>query len=191
MNRKGFLLGIALILAATPVMAQMMEGGQHMHQQQVGEPQQQQQQYAPCQMYPGMMGGYGYGMGPQMMGNYGYGMGPMMGGYGYGMGPRMMGNYGYGMGPMMGRYGYGMGPQMMGGYGVQPPCYASKSPYFKTPEEYTKYLDDTREIRRKLNNLMFDYVEASRVPQPDIDAIQEIKSEMNKLQEQLANYKIK
>jgi len=204
MNKKGFLLGIALILAATPVMAHMMKGGPQMIQQQSEESQQQQN--TPCQMYPGMMGGYGHGMGPQMMGDYGYGMGPMMGGYGmgpqmmggygYGMGPQMMGNYGYGMGPMMGRGfgmgcmmgGYGMGPQMMGNYGMQPPCYAGQVPYFKSPEEYTKYLDDTREIRRKLHILMFDYHEASRVPQPDIDAIQEIQSEMNKLREQLANY---
>ena len=193
MNRKGLLLGMALILVTTPVMAHMMGGGPQMSQQQAEE--NQQQPNSPCQMYPGMMGGYG--MGPQMMGNYGYGMGPMMGGYGYGMGPRMMGNYGYGMGPMMGRYGYGrgcmmggygMGPQMMGNYGMQPPCYAGQGPYFNSQEEYTKYLNDTREIRRKLHDLMFDYHEASRVPQPDIEAIQEIQSEINKLREQLANY---
>jgi hypothetical protein len=32
-------------------------------------------------MNPGMMGGYGYGMGPQMMRGYGCGMGPGMMGY--------------------------------------------------------------------------------------------------------------
>lgn len=55
-----------------------------------------------AQMGPGMMGGYGYGMGPGMMGPgmMGRGMGPGMMGPGYGMGPGMMcPGYGYGYGP--------------------------------------------------------------------------------------------
>jgi len=90
--------------------------------------------------------GYGgYGMGPGMMGGYGgYGMGPgMMGGYGgYGMGPGMMGGYGYGMGPgMMGGYG---------GYGICPYCGAYQGQQFKSDEDYSKFLDDTKEQRKKL-----------------------------------------
>lgn len=42
---------------------------------------------------PGMMGSYA--MGPGMMSGYGYGMGPWM------MGPNAVGNYGPGMGPWM------------------------------------------------------------------------------------------
>jgi hypothetical protein len=41
-------------------------------------------------MGPGMMAGYGYGMGPWMMGPN------MMAGYGYAMGPWMMGSAGFG-----------------------------------------------------------------------------------------------
>jgi len=56
-----------------------------------------------AQMGPGMMGGYGYGMGPGMMGR---GWGPGMMGPGYGMGSGMTWCPGYGYG-----YGYGYGPQ--------------------------------------------------------------------------------
>ena len=56
-----------------------------------------------AQMGPGMMGGYGYGMGPRMMGR---GWGPGMMGPGYGMGSGMTWCPGYGYG-----YGYGYGPQ--------------------------------------------------------------------------------
>lgn len=75
-------------------------------------PEQQQQMWENMQRGgygPGMMGGYGYGMGPGAYGpasGYGTGCPGMMGGYGPGYG--MMGGYGP---------GYGMGTGMMGGYG--------------------------------------------------------------------------
>lgn len=77
--------GLIALLAAVPAIAQMMTPGLHMMQQQAPP----QQQHNPYMMYPGMMGGYGYGMGPYVMGGCGtphpmhHGM---MGGYGWGMG---------------------------------------------------------------------------------------------------------
>jgi hypothetical protein len=207
MNRTIMAATFALLLAAAPAMAQMMGStGQHMMQQQ----QQQvppQQQHNPYQMNPGMMGGYG--MGPQMMGNYGYGMGPqMMGGYGYGMHPNMMGGSGmhpnmmggYGMHPnMMGGYGYGMGPQMMGGWGHNPMHHmggwgtpqCTQGPQYKSSEEYTKFMDETRDERRKLHNLMFDYGEVMRSPEPDREKLQDMEKEINELRTEIFNYKAK
>jgi hypothetical protein len=183
-------VGFTLLLASAPAMAQMMGGGQ----QQQAVPQ---QQYYPNQMYPGMMGGYGsYGMGPGMMGNYGYGMGPgMKGNYGYGMGPGMMGGYGgYGMGPgMMGGYGYGMGPGMMGnyGYGICPNCGAYQGQQFKSNEDYSKFLDDTKEQRKKLHGLMFEYNEEMRSPNPDKEKLAKMGKEIDELRSEIFNYKIK
>lgn len=147
-----------------------MGGGQ---QQQQAPPQ---QQYNPNQMYPGMMGGYGgyggYGMGPGMMGGYG----------GYG---------GYGMGPgMMGGYGYGMGPGMMGGYG-SPPYGAHQGPNFRSNEEYSAFLNQTKEQRQKLHNLMFEYNEALLSPEPDRQKLQEMEKEIYELRNEIANYKVK
>ena len=142
-----------LMIVAAPVFAQMMGPGPHMMQQQQGSPQ---QQYNPYPMHHGMMGGYGYGMGPFMMG-------------GYGMMPHMMGGYGYGMMPhhMMGGHGFGMGHHMMGGFGMSPPCTTWQGPFFKSGEEYQQFMENTKEQRRKLHNMMFDYGEAMRSPEPD------------------------
>ena len=164
MNRIIMTAGLALILAATPAMAQMMNPGQHMtqqqamHQQQAAMQQQQQgtqqqQYYNPYQMNPAMMGGYG-------------------------MHPNMMGGWGH----------HGM-HQMMGGYGM-PPCTGLQGPY-KTNEEYTKFLDDTREERRKLHSLMFDYGESMRSPEPDKEKLQEMEKEIFELRDKISTYKTK
>ena len=180
--KKIFLtLSIVLLLSATPTMAQMMGYGQHMYQQQQAPPQ---QQYNPNQGHPGMMGGYGgYGMGPGMMGNYGYGMGPgMMGGYGgYGMGPGMMG--GYGMGPgMMGDYG---------GYGTCPNCGAYQGQQFRSKEDYSKFLDDTKEQRKKLHDMVFEYNEEMRSPDPDREKLSKMGKEIYELRKEIFNNKSK
>ncbi len=162
---------LTLLLAATPAMAQMMGNpDQHMTQQQ--QQRMPQQQNYPYQMNPNMMGGYGYGMGPQMMGGYGYGMGPQMMG-GYGMGPQMMGGY-----------GYGMGPQMMGSCGLH-------QPYYGSTEDYTKFLDDTKDQRRKMHALMFEYGETARSPNPDKEKLQKMEKEMNELRTEIFNFKTK
>ncbi|MDG4475008.1 hypothetical protein [Thiovibrio frasassiensis] len=98
------------------------------------------------EMGPNMMGG-GMGMRPCMMGG-GMGMGPGMMGGGMGMGPGMMGG-GMGMGPCMMGGGMGMGPGMMGAI---------------DPEDQQKYLDATRDLRKKMNDKQFEYAEAARNP---------------------------
>jgi hypothetical protein len=133
-------------------------------------------------MGPGMMGGnYGYGMGPGMMGGgYGYGMGPgMMGGnYGYGMGPGMMGgNYGYGMGPGMRNYSYG--PNNGSRYGNR--WYG-----WQQPKQVQKFLDQTVDLRRKLNDKEFDYREALRNPKTSPESLAKIEKEITDLRIQIS-----
>jgi thiol-disulfide isomerase/thioredoxin len=185
MKKTIFITSLVMLLAAAPAMSQMMGGGQHMYQQQQQETQ--QQQYNPYQMNPGMMGGYGYGMGPGMMG---YGMGPnMMGGYGHGMHHNMMGGGCYNMGfGMMGGYGmrpgmmgYGMGPQMMGGYGygMGPGMmgYNSLEQYEKQFKENQDFLNETKELRKKMHTLRFDYAEALRDPETDKKDLEKLNAE--------------
>jgi hypothetical protein len=165
---------LALLLTVAPATAQMMNPGQHMMQQQQAA---QQQQYNPYGMHPSMMGGYGYGMGPQMMGGYGYGMHHgMMGGYGYGM-PHMMGGWA-GHHPM----------HHMGGWGM-PPC--TQGPQYMTSEQYTRFMDETRDERRRLHDLMFDYGEAMRNPEPDREKLQAMQKEIEDLRNKIFSHKIK
>ena len=100
-----------------------------------------------------------------------------MGGYGYGMHPGMMG-------------GYGMGQQMMGGCGNQPHG-GMQQPYNQPNKEYEKFLDDTRDTRRKMHSLMFEYGEATRSPEPDKEKLEEMEKEMNELRSEMFNYKTK
>jgi len=156
--KRIFLISIIVVaLIAGAGYAQMME-----QQQQSSEGS---QPGYPCQMGPGMMGGYGWG--PGMMG--GYGMGPgMMGGYGWG--PGMMG--GYGMGPgIMG--GYGMGPGMTGGYG------------YGYSKEQQKFLDDTADLRRELHSKQFDYNEARRDPKAKTETLEKLANEIRGLQRKI------
>ena len=203
MKKTILVTSLMLLLAATPAMAQMMGSGQDARTNQQMMEQQQMQQNAPTggQNYPqymnrGMMGGYGgYGMGPQMMGGgYGYGMGPqMMGNYGYGMSPQMMGGgYGYGMGPqMMGNYGYGMGPQMMGGYGYgagqQMMSPEAEKQYKEYNEKSNRFLDETRDLRKELHSLKFEYHEALRsTPEPN-EKLDKMRREMFDLHQKIYN----
>jgi hypothetical protein len=152
----------------------MMQGSGE-KQQEAPDPQQNN----PYMMYPGMMGGYG--MGPGMMGGYGYGMGPgMMGGYG--MGPGMMGGYGYGMGPgMMGGYGHGPCPYgKCSGYGAAP-----GQPGYMPPEKYQKFLDATKELRKKLNDLQFEYSEMVRNPKTTMEDRNKVEKEIFDLQQKI------
>ena len=162
---------IIFLLAATPGMAQQMMGsGQMMGGQETAAGQQMtgQEQAAPNLMYPGMMRGYGYGMGPGMMGGYG----------GYGMGPGMMGGYGYGMGPgMMGGYGCGMGPGMMG--------YYSPDEYKKQFNKNQAFLDATKDLRKKLHSLRFDYAEAVRNPATKQEDLIKMNEEMESILKQI------
>ena len=200
MKKTILVTGLMLLLAAGPAIAQMMGSGSGMmgsgqdagSRQQMME-QQQMQQNVPAggQNYPqymnrGMTGGYGMGAG--MMGGYGYGMGPgMMGGYGYGMNPGMMGGYGHGM--MHNMKGYGMGPGMMGGYGcgMGPGMmgYYSPEQYEKQFKEHQDFLDETKELRKKLHTLKFDFVEAQRNPNTKREDLEKMNTEMESIWKQI------
>jgi hypothetical protein len=123
-------------------------------------------------MHPGMMGYGGQGMAPCMMG------GGMMGYGGYGMGPGMMGH----MGNMMGYGGYGMGPGMMGKMGGGMMGYG---PQGYNPEAGQKFLDETRETRKKLHNRKFEYFEAMRNPEAKREDILKMEREIRDLQWEL------
>lgn len=112
----------------------------------------------PAMMHPGMMGGHGYGMGPGQMGGYGYGMGPgMMGGYSHGMWSCGPGNY----------YGYGDESGQV------------------SPEEYQKFLDETKELRKKLHDLRFEYGEVIRNPKTTMADKNKMEQELLELQQQI------
>jgi hypothetical protein len=188
MKKTILVASLMLLLAATPALAQQMMGGQGAQTPQQMMEQQQTQQTAPTggqyynqYMNPAMMGNYGYGMNPQMMG----------GGYGYGMGPGMMG--GYGMGPgMMG--GYGMGPGMMGGYGGYSTCPNfghHQGQQFKSKEDYSKFLDDTKVQRKKVHDMMFEFNEVMHSPNPDREKLSKMEKEIYELRNEIFNYKLK
>ena len=149
--------------------------------------------------------GQGYGMGPGMMGyggyGNGYGMGPGMMGYGgygngYGMGPGMMGyggyGNGYGMGPgMMGYGGYGNGYGMMGpgmmGYGgrYNSPRQGWNAPRGWDPQQQQKFLNDTVQLRKELNEKRFEYFEAQRNPNTSREQLISIEKQIQDLQAKL------
>jgi hypothetical protein len=88
---------------------------------------------------------------------------------GYGMGPGMMG--GYGMGPgMMG--GYGMGPGMMGGY-------------YGYSTECQKFYDETRTLRKELNDKKFEYFEVLRNPKTTGEMAAKLENEIRELQNKI------
>lgn len=199
MKKTIIVTSLMLLLAATPAMAQMMGGGQMMEQQQMQQTAPTEGQNYSQHMNRGMMGGgYGYGMNQGMMGGYGQGIGPqMMGtgthpcmsGYGYGMHPGTMGGHGYGMnqGMMGGGYGYGRNPGMMGGYGMVPGMmgYYSPEQYEKQFKEHQDFLDETRELRKKLHTLKFDFAEAQRNPDTKRDDLDKINAEMETIFKQI------
>ncbi len=101
-------------------------------------------------------------MGPGMMRHGGMGPG-MMGG---GMGPGMMGG---GMGPC-GMMDGMMGPGIIGDL---------------APEDQQKYLDATRELRKKLHDKKFEYGEAARNPKTGKADLLKMKKEMWDLQQDI------
>ena len=175
MKKTLLLTVLVLALALTgSAGAQMMESEPGMMH---GEGQAQMEQ-APGDMsdmmYPGMMGGFGMGPG-MMMGGCGMGPGMMDG---YGMGPGMMGNYGYGMGPKMmgGRHGCGQH--------MRSDCYG----YGRSQEDHEKFrkvMDETREMRKKLVLLQFDYREMLRNPDTTLKEKMEMERKMFELQQQI------
>ena len=105
-----------------------------------------------------------------MMGNYG--MMPMTRGS-YGKMPMM--NGGYGMMPMMGG-SYGMMP-MMGGYGMM------HNQGQGDLKKYGNFVKETREMRKKLHDLMFDYGEAQWNPDTTLGDLSKMTEEINQLRD--------
>jgi hypothetical protein len=90
------------------------------------------------------------------------------------------GVYAYGPGwggGFFGCPGYGYGPQMMGpGYG---PAAGWRGAYDQ------KYLDQTADLRRQLNDTRFDYQEAIRTPKTSPETVAKLEKEIGDLQEKL------
>lgn len=107
---------------------------------------------------PGMMMGGKMGQGGMMGG----GMGGMMGG-----GQGMMGGGGQGMmgGGMCGMMGPGMGSL--------------------SPEAHQKFLDATKELRKKLNDKQFEYAEAARNPKADKKELLKKRKELWDVQQKI------
>jgi polyhydroxyalkanoate synthesis regulator phasin len=77
---------------------------------------------------------------------------------------------------MHGGYGYGMGPGMMhGGWGYD--------------EETKKFLDETKELRRKIHMKMFDYMEAARDPETAREELKKLRKELRELKKELWDLK--
>jgi hypothetical protein len=105
-------------------------------------------------------------MGQGMMGWGGCGMmgqGMMGGGM---MGHHQMMHGGMGQGMMGGM----MGPGMMQGY---------------DEKDYQKYLDDTRELRRKMHGKKFEYSEALRNAETKPETMKRLQKEMWEIQKKL------
>ncbi len=129
----------------------------------------------------GYGGGYGTGGGYGMMGP-GYGMG---GGYGM-MGP------GYGMGGgygMMGPgYGMGGGYGMMGYGGYSCPGYGwNRGQNGWNNERTQKFLNDTVQLRKQLNDKEFMYREALRNPNTTRENLAKIEKDIIDLRTQIYN----
>ena len=96
-----------------------------------------------------------------------------------GMGEMMMGG---GVSPCMMGSGMGMsgGQHMMGGMGM-----SGMMMNFDDYEKRNKFLDETAETRKKLHDLMFEYMEAQRNPETKIKDLTAMAKEMQELKKKL------
>ncbi len=122
--------------------------------------------------YAMMGGGGGYGM---MGGNGGYGM---MGGNGGGNG--MMDGSGGGYGSMGNGNGHG---RYNGNNNYQGQNRSSRNSW--TNEQNQKFLDDTVQLRKELNDKRFEYREAQRNPNASKEQLAKLEREINNLQTEL------
>lgn len=113
----------------------------------------------------GMMMDGGMGMMGNMMGS------GMMGG-------KMM------MGPGMMRPGM-MGGNMMMGPGMMGPVMMGPGMGMQNMKRYNRFMNKTKELRRKLYDMGFDYGEAMRNPKTTIGDLQRMRKEMGRLQRQI------
>lgn len=116
------------------------------------------------------MHGYMTGGGGNMMGMHGqrlheqgmYGQG-MMGSGVVGQGMMTQGRMGF-----MNMMGHGMGMGMMGG-GIM---------FNMAPEDQQKFMDDTKEMRKKMHTMHFEYMEAMRNPKTSLGDITDMEQKM-------------
>ncbi len=160
--KKAYVMAILLagiMATGSGVAAQTDGSNQMMH----GSTQQQK-----MDTKQGMMGGQG--MGPGMMENCQDMMGSGM------MGSGMMGGAGMDdmhhgmMGGMDGMDSYGAKQKMMG---------------FKSSEEFDKFLEETKEQRKKLHNMRFEFGEKMRQPETTVGELKQMKQEMADLMKQI------
>ena len=167
--KKSLLLAVLAVTLAfsSGAGAQMTGSGTGMKQDDEQQRQSAQSpQNMPEMLYSEMMV---YAMGPDMMDGEGMGPGMMRG---YGMGPdRMGGAYGYRHRmPRRGNcYGFGYGP------GRNPADQA----------KFQKFLDETREMRKKLYDMRFDYREMLRNPDTTLKDKMDMERKMFELRQQI------
>ena len=99
-----------------------------------------------------------------------------------GMAPGMMG---YGGCNMMNRGGQGMMGHMRGMMGMTGCGIMSSEMTGHDPSVHQKFLDETKEIRKKMHSKKFEYFEAIRKPDTTPDAILGLEKEMYDLQWEL------
>ena len=88
---------------------------------------------------------------------------------------------GYGAGPGMGgegmmEKGYGQGSGIMGSEAL--PAWN----YFGQSEECRRFLDDTADLRKELNQKRFDYYEAIRNPKSKPETVTKLEKELDNIQ---------
>jgi len=104
-----------------------------------------------------------------------------IGAFAFAQGPGWGGQSGYGYG------GYMMGPGMMGpGYGgyMMGPGYGNHM-YGYTSGDNQKFLDETKDLRKELNEKQLEYTEALRNPQTDETTIAKLQKEITDLQDKI------
>ncbi|VAW36974.1 hypothetical protein MNBD_DELTA04-358 [hydrothermal vent metagenome] len=149
-------IALTMAIGAGNGHARMMDGGQ----------QANMADHKPGMMMDGGMGMKGNMMGSGMMG------GKMMMGPGM-MRPGMMGGNMM-MGPMM------MGPGMMGGNMMMGPGMGMQN-----MKRYNRFMNKTKDLRRKLYDMGFDYGEAMRNPKTTMGDLQRMRKKMGRLQRQI------
>lgn len=100
-----------------------------------------------------------------------------------GYGGHMMGYGGHMMGPVCGGHMMGYGPMMGPGYGSGYGGYGdlSQEEYEKLEAARDKFFDETRELRRQLDEKRYDIQKELAKENPDRDKITALQSDVSKL----------
>jgi peptidoglycan hydrolase CwlO-like protein len=101
---------------------------------------------------------------------------------GTGQYPCTTGGYGYGMGHHQMMHGYTGYPGMMGHY--------SPEHYEKQYKEHQEFLNETKDLRKKLHTLKFDFAEAQRDPNTKRGDLEKLNNEMERTWKQIYEKKL-